>query len=170
MKKVCISFLVLTTIFLSLFFYGCNFKKEYLRIHIRANSNSKMDQDIKMEVKEILVDYLTPYLTTINKKEEAISFLNSKKEDMEKLTNGFLQKNGFNYSSNIVLRSEKFPSRVYGNLTLEEGIYDALIVELGEAKGNNWWCVVYPPLCFVSSSTNYVYKSKILEIINDFFK
>ncbi|MBR2614756.1 MAG: stage II sporulation protein R [Clostridia bacterium] len=171
MKKFCITFLALTIIFLSLNFCGCDLqKKEYLRIHIRANSNLRVDQDIKMEVKDLLVEFLTPYLVDIHSKEKAISFLKSNLKKMEELTNEFLTKSGFNYSSKVLLRSEKFPTRIYGNLTLEEGIYDALIVELGSAEGNNWWCVVYPPLCFVNCGTNYVYKSKILEIINNFFK
>ena len=73
------------------------------------------------------------------------------------------------YKSRAVLREELFPTRTYDNLTLESGFYDALIVELGEGKGDNWWCVVYPPLCFVESGHGYVYKSKIVEIIKNFF-
>ena len=170
MKKLCITFLTFSIIFLSLTFFGCSLEsKEYLRIHIRANSNETVDQEIKMEVKTILVDFLTPYLSTVHDKEGAIALLKEKIDEMEGLVDNLLNKRGFNYLSNIVLRSEKFPSRVYGNLTLEEGIYDALIVELGKAEGDNWWCVVYPPHCFVNSGTNYVYKSKILEIINNFF-
>ena len=58
----------------------------------------------------------------------------------------------------------------YENVRLDSGFYDALIIELGEPKGDNWWCVVYPPLCFTSGSQGYFYQSKILDIINDFFK
>ena len=65
---------------------------------------------------------------------------------------------------------EEFPTRVYGGLTLENGFYDALIIELGSGKGDNWWCVVYPPLCFSGEGTNYVYKSKLKQIINDFYE
>ena len=78
-----------------------------------------------------------------------------------------LKNAGFNYHSKVAVRNELFPTRVYGDFTLEEGFYDALIVELGEAKGDNWWCVVYPPLCFTGTE-NIKYKSKILEIINSF--
>ena len=64
----------------------------------------------------------------------------------------------------MIIRNEKFPTRVYGDLTLESGYYDAVIVELGKAEGANWWCVVYPPLCF-SSGENIEYRSKIADII-----
>ena len=79
-----------------------------------------------------------------------------------------LSKNGFDYKSKVVVRNELFPTRVYDGFTLEEGFYDALIVNLGNAQGDNWWCVVYPPLCFTGSKTPIKYKSKILEIIKEF--
>ena len=85
------------------------------------------------------------------------------------MANEILRQNGFSYSSHAKLCNEYFPTRSYQDLTLDEGFYDALILELGEAKGDNWWCVVYPPLCFVSANPTgegVVYKSKILHIIN----
>ena len=63
--------------------------------------------------------------------------------------------------------NEKFPTRVYGEFTLESGYYDAVIVELGEAKGDNWWCVVYPTLCFTGGE-NVKYSSLILKVIEEF--
>ena len=81
-------------------------------------------------------------------------------------------KNGFNYVSNIKINNEYFPTRTYANTTLESGYYDAVIIELGEAEGDNWWCVMYPPLCFVNKNENNMqikYKSKIWEWINSLF-
>ena len=72
---------------------------------------------------------------------------------------------GFSYRATVSLTKEKFPTRVYDGYTLPAGEYRALIVYLGEGVGDNWWCVVYPPLCFSSLSTGVVYKSKIAEII-----
>ena len=63
-----------------------------------------------------------------------------------------LRQKGFNYVSNVKINNEYFPSRTYENTTLESGYYDAVIIELGEAKGDNWWCVMYPPLCFVNKN------------------
>ena len=81
-----------------------------------------------------------------------------------------LKKNGKNYVCTAQIKTEEFPTRVYEDLTLERGFYDALILNLGSGKGDNWWCVVYPPLCFVGEGTGYVYKSKLLAIINSFYK
>lgn len=150
----------------------CGFQKqtdyEYLRIHIRANSNLCIDQDVKYQIKDKMVNFLTPFLCQCNDKETAIKMVNDNLENLEKIADQTLNQNGFEYKSKAKISKEYFPTRVYDGLVLESGNYDALVVELGKAQGDNWWCVVYPPLCFVSTSTKYVYKSKLLEIIKDF--
>ena len=90
--------------------------------------------------------------------------------ELKKIADGILETNGYDYKSTVKLNCEEFPTRSYGELTLEKGFYDALIVNLGSGEGDNWWCVVYPPLCFVNGNAPYVYKSKLLEIIDEFFK
>ena len=144
-------------------------KTEYLRIHIRANSNLSVDQQVKYLVKDKVVDYLTPFIAECDTKEKAQSMLYNNLEAIEKVAKGVLDANGFSYSVKAGVKNEKFPTRYYQDLCLESGFYDALIIELGEAKGDNWWCVVYPPLCFTGEGQNYKYKSKILDIIFDFF-
>lgn len=169
MKKIGISFIILAIISLTVIVGATDSQSsvEYLRIHIRANSNSEEDQSVKYRVKSAVVDYLTPFIAECETKAEAISLLEDKKSELEEIADKTLKSNGFSYKSRVAVRKESFPTRVYGDFTLEEGIYDAIIVELGEAKGDNWWCVVYPPLCFTGSK-NVKYKSKIQEIINDF--
>ena len=76
-----------------------------------------------------------------------------------------LKEQGFAYSASAEIKKESFPTRVYGEYTLPAGEYSALIIRLGSGKGDNWWCVVYPPLCFASTDTDVIYKSKIQEII-----
>ena len=88
---------------------------------------------------------------------------------IEEVAKEILRENGFSYGAKASLRREDFPTRVYDGVTLEAGVYDALILELGSGKGDNWWCVVYPPLCFTSGNGNIVYKSMIAEIIKKFF-
>lgn len=143
--------------------------KEYLRIHIRANSNSVLDQEVKLKVKDSVVDYLTPYIAEVKSKKQAEETLSSMMQKIESVAKGVLERNGFFYGVKGRVNNEEFPTRTYENVTLKSGYYDALILELGEGKGDNWWCVVYPPLCFVKSNTNYIYKSKIKEIIDRFF-
>ena len=143
---------------------------DYLRIHIRANSNSEFDQNVKYQVKDAIVDYLIPLLSTCESKEDAQKTIERNLTNLETVADNVLMQNNFNYESNAKLNYENFPARNYGNLTLESGFYNALIVELGEADGDNWWCIVYPPLCFINGSTSVSsYKSRILEIINSFF-
>jgi stage II sporulation protein R len=81
-----------------------------------------------------------------------------------------LKEEGFDYCSNAEIRQENFPTRVYGDYTLEEGVYDALIIELGEGVGDNWWCVIYPPLCFTSASSDVTYRWLIQDIIDKWKK
>ena len=141
---------------------------DYLRIHIRANSNLVIDQDIKYEIKDQLVNVLYQIVANSNSKQELMQNIKKNYNVLTQVANNCLHKANFAYTAKVSLKQEYFPTRVYNNdLTLESGVYDALIVELGEAKGDNWWCVVYPPLCFVSSNTKIVYKSKLISIIND---
>ena len=149
------------------------YASDYLRIHIRANSNSKIDQEVKYKVKDKIVETLTPLLSNALTKQDAVNIVNNNISLIEQTANGVLKNNNFSYVSKAQIKSEYFPTRTYESLTLSGDVYDALIVELGNAKGDNWWCVVYPPMCFVPStdnSTNIVYKSKILEIIKNFFR
>ena len=170
MKKLCISFLLIGIITL-IAIVGVNNSNnyvEYLRIHIRANSNSEIDQNVKYQVKSLAVEYLTPFIAECNTKEQATKILTQNKEILQNKIDLLLHQQGFNYTSNIAIRNEKFPTRVYEDFTLEEGFYDAVVIELGKAEGDNWWCVVYPPLCFLGNQGNVVYKSKILQIIQNF--
>ncbi len=173
MKKVCISFLIIGIIVLSgigLWSYQAETHKEYLRIHIRANSNLECDQQVKYLVKDEIVKFLTPYIANCNTKQKAQEMLEKNLTNLEKVGERVLRKNGFNYSVKASIKNEQFPTRKYDGVKLDSGFYDALIIELGSAKGDNWWCVVYPPLCFTDESQSYQYRSKILDIINDFFK
>lgn len=142
---------------------------EYLRIHIRANSNSEIDQSVKYKVKDAVVDYLIPILSTCQTKEQSVETVNANLGNIESVAKNVLQQNGFCYGANAKINNEQFPTRSYGELTLESGFYDALILNLGSGTGDNWWCVVYPPLCFVNGGTSVnTFKSRILEIINSF--
>ena len=141
----------------------------YLRVHIRANSNSEADQKVKYLVRDRVVELLTPTVAGAEDKETAMSLIRGKLGEISAAADEVLRQNGFYYGARASLREEEFPTRVYDEVTLEAGVYDALIVELGTGTGDNWWCVVYPPLCFTGGNTNIVYKSKILEIIDNFF-
>ena len=147
---------------------------DFLRIHIRADSTDPADQNVKFQVKSAVVDYLTPYLANATTKKQAMRVVKEQLAAIEQVCDNVLAQNGFSYKSHAKVCQEEFPDRSYGDVTLAAGVYDALIIELGSGSGNNWWCVVYPPLCFVGGEGNgtnqIVYKSKILEIINNWRK
>lgn len=124
---------------------------DYLRIHIRANSNSSVDQNIKYQIKDKMVEYLTPKLCSVKTKQQAIDIINAEKQSLIAIGKAELRQVGLYYSVNVKISNEYFPTRTYSNTTLQSGYYDAVIVELGDAVGDNWWCVMYPPLCFVSN-------------------
>ena len=140
---------------------------DYLRVHIRANSNSDADQTIKYVVRDAVVEALIPVLSDAETKDEAESIISKNLAYIEKIANKVLKTEGYSYTSKAYISSEYFPTRTYDKLTLESGYYDSLILALGVGKGNNWWCVVYPAFCFTNTknSANNVYISKIWEII-----
>ncbi len=143
---------------------------DYLRIHVRANSNSQTDQSVKYVVKDEVVRFITPYAAQCTDKDKAIDIIGDILPEIEEVCDRVLKSRGFNYKSKASVRAEEFPTRVYGDLTLENGIYDALIIELGSGSGDNWWCVIYPPLCFTSGTADVKYRSIIMDIINKFKK
>ncbi len=141
----------------------------YLRVHIRADSNGEEAQRVKYRVRDAVVEYLTPAVSACADKEEAMERIRAELPALERVAEQVLRENGFSYGAHASLKRETFPTRVYEGTTLDAGVYDALILELGSGKGDNWWCVVYPPLCFSGGNGNLVYRSKIAEIIRNFF-
>ena len=126
-------------------------EEDYLRIHIRANSNSEYDQQIKYQVKDAVVEALKPIANNIKNKEQMIEVLNENVHLLTAVVDNKLRELGQNYTSTVKICEEKFPTRSYEELTLGAGVYDAIIIELGSGQGDNWWCVAYPPLCFVTA-------------------
>ena len=180
MKKALL-FAILTTMFViivcmwsktDLKTYEIN-QNEVLRIHIRANSNKQEDQLVKYKVKSMVVDYLAPLLINATTKQNATKIIKDNLAQISLIASQVLTEEGFDYLANASVSTEYFPTRSYGEVTLNDGEYEALIINLGRATGDNWWCLVYPPLCFVPSSdlpsSNIVYKSKLMEIIKKFF-
>ena len=173
MKKFFVVLAVIAVLAATVFFVGMSKPQgeiytDYLRIHVRANSNSEEDQRVKYEVKDEAVKFITPFVKECVTKEAAMEVMSGLLPQIEKVCEKALEERGYHYGAKAQIRQEKFPTRVYGELTLEEGVYDALIIELGEGVGDNWWCVIYPPLCFTSASADVQYRSIIYDIINKF--
>ena len=126
------------------------------RLHILANSDSKEDQELKIKVRNFLLDYMNSLCSNCKSKEEAIILVEQNKEKFREIALNTIQQNGYNYDVKINIGNFQFPTKNYGDISLPAGFYDALRVEIGEAKGQNWWCVMFPPLCFVDISSGIV--------------
>ncbi len=164
---VAISIIAIALIFIFTPLAGGEGEVEYLRIHIRANSNSIEDQNVKYKVKDEIVEALLPLVSEIESFDEAKTVISNNFAMIESVANEVLEKEGFSYKSKAKIANEYFPSRSYQSITLEEGNYDALILELGSGEGDNWWCIVFPAFCFTKTqnSDNIVYISRIWDII-----
>ena len=173
MKNVCIIFLLSIIISLTAFGFSDTQKREqallsgqYLRIHIRADSNDLEAQSVKYKVRDALVEYLTPFVAKYEEQKDAVNGVERQLSALENIATQTLQENGFLYNATAEITKERFPTRVYEGYTLPAGEYTALIIRLGKGEGDNWWCVVYPPLCFTAcTGENVIYKSKIKELI-----
>jgi stage II sporulation protein R len=129
------------------------------RLHVIANSDSDEDQNLKYIVRDNLLEYMNNLCSNCTTKEQAITLANEHKEDFKRIALNTIYDQGFNYDVNINIGQFDFPTKTYGDISLPAGYYDALRVEIGEAKGQNWWCVMFPPLCFVDISSGIVDES-----------
>ena len=172
MRRKVFSFLCLSMLFLCAL-VGCLQQREnsdYLRIHIRANSDLAADQEVKLVVRDSVIEYLSPFLQNAKTRQEAEKIVLSHASEMEKAIDELLYSCGFFYGCTVRVDTEYFETRSYGDLTLDEGHYRAVIVELGTGEGKNWWCVAYPPLCFTLSENyeNINYRSILYEVVKKY--
>lgn len=126
------------------------------RLHVIANSNSEEDQNLKYKVRDAIIEYMNSISKGISSKEESIKIAEENKENFYNIAKKVINDNGFNYNVNINIGNFSFPTKTYGDISLPAGFYDALKVEIGEASGRNWWCVMFPSLCFVDVSEGIV--------------
>lgn len=165
MKKIIYIVLILIT-----FSYFLNNKESLLipndsiRFRIIANSNSNIDQNTKIKIKQDLQKNFFPLLENAKTKEETKNIIKENESVIKKTLNSYNIPYTINYGSNY------FPQKEYKGITYEDGDYESLVISLGEAKGNNWWCVMYPPLCMLESNSDKYedveYKFYIEEVLS----
>ena len=126
------------------------------RLHVIANSDSAEDQALKYKVRDSLLNYMNSLVTSTTSKDEAMEIVTNNIDNFKNIAEATIKENGYNYSVNITVGKHSFPTKYYGDVSLPAGIYDALRVEIGSASGQNWWCVMFPPLCFVDISSGIV--------------
>lgn len=166
--------IAITAVMLGIICVGCVDNKpvserELLRLHIRADSNDSLAQSIKLKVRDDIVEYLVESCGDAETFEEAYESISDRIDVLTVIADNRLRIEGAPYRATVKLTREYFPTRAYGKTIVESGYYDALIIELGSGKGDNWWCVIYPPLCYLDATDDFVYKSKIKELIDKYF-
>lgn len=124
-----------------------------LRLHILANSDSEEDQNLKLKVRDNVLSYMKQVSSNLSSKDEAIATLNEHLDEFKDIALTTIQDEGYDYDVNLSIGEFDFPTKNYGDISLPAGLYDALRIEIGEAKGHNWWCVMFPTLCFVDVSS-----------------
>lgn len=124
--------------------------KSFVRLHVIANSNSQSDQDLKLKVRDSIVEHLKDKLKEANSTEETKSIIKKELESIAKAAQEEIFANDYNYAVTVSLGNYRFPTRSYEGAMLPAGNYDALRIIIGEGMGENWWCVLYPQLCFTS--------------------
>lgn len=122
-----------------------------IRFHVRAESDSKEDQWLKLQVKEAVLAYISPVLSKSQSVDESRQLLYNESENIRNVAAATLRSLGDESDVNVYFENCYFPMKTYGDMTFPPGEYEAFRVDIGEAQGKNWWCVLYPPLCFVDA-------------------
>lgn len=158
MKKIC----AIAGILISIIVTGlvANAKKsemqeelanEVFRFHVLANSDSEEDQALKMKVKEAIISYMEQELPESDSVETTKKWAHRNLDQIEEVAAKIIAEEGYEYLVKAEVTTCDFPDKTYGDITFPAGEYEALRVEIGEAQGQNWWCVLYPNLCFIDA-------------------
>ena len=123
----------------------CEIYDSCVRLHILANSNSEEDQALKLKVRDKMLEKISSY--ELKSKSEALTKIEDEKEELIELAKEVIEENGAEYDVDIEIGVEKYPTKHYEDFSLPAGKYTSVMVKIGEAEGENWWCVLYPPLC-----------------------
>ncbi len=143
---------VLTLIFALTITYakniGNDISNSVLRLHIIANSDSAADQELKLYIRDRIITDCSNFFNDCQSPKDAIQTANAHSQEIKKIAEDEIRRRGFDYPVNVSIGSTAFPTKSYGDITLPSGKYTALRIRIGNARGQNWWCVMYPPLCF----------------------
>ncbi len=199
MKKLLIILLSLTiAAFVTLSFARFTMDEELeiydktLRLHIPANSDSEIDQNVKLKVRDEILKLLEKPLSYCESRDEAAEVVQNMTKDIEFTANKVLSDNGLDYKATAKVTTEYYPEKSYGDITLPAGTYRSLKIELGKADGQNWWCMLFPQVCVGTAKPSetlaevgftanqiriltdhedyeYVVKFKLLEVLDSLF-
>ena len=156
MRKILILMLTLSMLFIVLGFLPVHSEAELydnvLRIHVIANSDSDEDQALKLKVRDAILAYVSPRVIDSSSREDAMRIINDEMDEIEKIAQSTVYNHGYDYDVDVTLTLEEYPTRNYEAMSFPSGEYVSLRVLIGEAEGQNWWCVLFPPLCLSAAT------------------
>lgn len=163
-SKLKFIFILIILIFIYVFLLSINYTQavslnlsdSVFRLHIIANSDSIDDQNLKLKIRDNIIDYMNTLTSNTTNKSDVITIVSNHLDNFKEIALNTIKDNGYNYDVNIKIGNFYFPTKTYGDISFPAGNYDALKIEIGNAIGQNWWCVLFPPLCFVNSTTGIV--------------
>lgn len=165
MKKNLKGILILSILFL-LYIFICAYSyvsavssslsDSVFRLHVIANSDSDEDQNLKYIVRDKLISYMNEQCKDFSNKHEVIQYSQNHLNELKKIAENAIYEQGFSYPVTIEIGNFEFPTKTYGDISFPAGYYDALRVKIGESNGQNWWCVMFPPLCFINTTNGIV--------------
>ncbi len=163
-EKIKYIFIVLSLLFCFIFInmssyantISQNLSDNFFRLHILANSNSKQDQELKLKVRDKIIEYMNTQNLSDISKQDVVYQVSENLNIYTQIAESVIQDAGFNYPVTVEVGNYLFPTKQYGNLSLPAGNYDALRIKIGNASGENWWCSLFPPLCFVDISSGVI--------------
>lgn len=168
MRIIGLSILLISILFFSgMYIYGevkdidkvsKGYKDKLIRFHVLANSDSDEDQELKLKVRDEIIKYLQPMLKQSKSLEQSEQIILSESENIKNIGENIIKENGYTYEVEVKLEYNNFPAKQYSNIVLPAGEYKALRILIGESKGKNWWCVMFPPLCFVDENNGVIDK------------
>lgn len=138
-----------------------------IRFHVIANSDEQHDQEVKYMVRDRIIEVLKQQLIGAESCQEAREIIASNRTHLASVARETVTAGGFSYAVRVELDRADFPPKAYGNVVLPQGEYEALRIVLGEGKGANWWCVLFPPLCFVDISGNALENNKESVVVQE---
>ena len=142
-------------------------KDSLIRFHVIANSDNDEDQTLKLKVKNKVIEYLYPYLSKSRSVDNSREIIKNNMDKVKTIAEDVIRQEGYDYCVNLELSRENFPDKSYGNIVLPQGNYEAFRIIIGKGEGRNWWCVMFPPLCFVDESKAEVEYDKVEEEIKN---
>lgn len=138
-----------------------------VRFHVLANSDREYDQELKLKVRDAVLEYLKPGMEKCESREEAEKYLAAHIYGINSMAEKVINEEGYEYDVKTELSKEHYPVRYYANAAFPEGVYQSLRVTIGNGEGHNWWCVMYPPLCLNGQSAEYTDTDMLKDVIGE---